>query len=604
MPDVADTDTGAARQPWRAALAVLALAVAGLTVFQLAPNVRALAEVSYDLAFAVAGFAATRRMLAGGAERGGGRRLVETWAAAVRWGLPALVTVVVAVLAVSAVLSPPADLRNQAWTALWTVLGGSGAELMKQGVHDPALSGELLLHLWATGVAAQLLAGWTVAVAVMLRLRLTRWVGGVAGVGVLLSLGLELWMRGQGLHPQAFFLAPANAWPFLIGAVVATLPVRAAGPEVAWRSGLARLGEFGWPFYLWLWPVAALPRMILARPLTVVETGAVLAAAALLAFATRRWIEGPARRRLAGRPFTTLVFAGAAAAAVALVAGAIFASDGLPGRADAGLRAEEAAVLQRPPLQTVCHVEGGRPPPMAACTTPVGGPADVVVWGNSHAAHLTPAILDWTSRRGLRMRQVTKSGCIALLVDTGGLAADDCLAFNRAAVGEMGEGPTKPRLVILGAAWTVVLARSRGDDRVQAPGLERDLAATVRLVRAVVGPETRIVLLGTTPDFAFPPAACHARRRFLGLDTGRCDLAPPANAAMVAVVDGVLARVAAGQPGVHVFDPATALCRDGLCRTRSADAPWYADHNHLTPTGGLAQSEALGTVLDAAWARP
>lgn len=603
MPDVADTDTGAARQPWRAALAVLALAVAGLTFFQLAPHARALAEVSYDLAFAVAGFAATRRMLAGGAERGEGRRLVETWAAAVRWGLPALVTVVAAVLVVSAVLSPPADLKNQAWTALWTMLGGSGAELMNQGVHNPALSGELLLHLWATGVAAQLFAGWTVAVAVMLRLRLIRWVGRVAAMGVLLSLGLELWMRAQGLHPQAFYLAPANGWPFLIGAVVATLPVRSAAEGARWRSALAQLGDLAWPFYLWLWPLVALPRLVLARPLSVWEAAAVLAAAGLFAVATRRGIEAPVRRRLAGRPFAALASAAVSTAALALISGAIFASDGLPGRSEAGLRAEEAAVQRRTPLQTVCHVEGTETPPTAACTTPPGGPAEVVVWGNSHAAHLTPAILDWTRRRGLRMRQMTKSGCVALLVDTGDLATADCLAFNRAAVREMGEAP-RPRLIILGAGWTVVLARSPGDDRLQAAGLERDLTESVRLLRDAVGPEAAIVLLGTTPDFDFAPAACHSRRRFLGLDTGRCDLARPANAGMAAVVDGVLARVAATQPNVAVFEPVTALCRDEMCRTRAAAAPWYADSNHLTPAGGLAQSEALATVLDAAWSRP
>ena len=76
-----------------------------------------------------------------------------------------------------------------------------------------------------------------------------------------------------------------------------------------------------------------------------------------------------------------------------------------------------------------------------------------------------------------------------------------------------------------------------------------------------------------TPDFDFAPAACHSRRRFLGLDTRRCDHAPPANAAMAAVMDGVLARVAAGQAGVRVFDPAIALCEPGLCRTRAAGGP-------------------------------
>ena len=67
---------------------------------------------------------------------------------------------------------------------------------------------------------------------------------------------------------------------------------------------------------------------------------------------------------------------------------------------------------------------------------------------------------------------------------------------------------------------------------------------------------------------------------------------------------GGLARVAAGQAGVRVFDPATALCAQVLCRTRSTGEPWYADRHHLTQAGGLAQSQALAVVLDAAWPEP
>ena len=577
----------------------MALSVSGLTASQLAPGAPALAEVSYDLAFAVAGFATTRMMLTGGS-----RQLLDVWAAAIRWGLPGLFTVAVAMLAVSAALLPPTDLKAQAWTALWTAVSLSGLHLMKQGVHDPTISGELLLlHLWATGVAAQLFAGWTGIVAAMIRLRLTRWIGVVAGAGVLASLGLDLWMRGQGMHPQAFYLAPANAWPFLIGAVVAIRPSGRDRVWTTWQAGPAWLGAFAWMFHLWLWPLATLTQMILARPLTLTETAGVVAVAALAVLVTRRWVESPVQRRLGLRPQTALAAGAAGMGALALLAGAIVALDGLPGRADATLRAEEAAMLERAPRQAVCNIDKGeRMPPIAACTTPPGGPADVVVWGNSHAAHLTPTVLDWTSRRGLSMRQATKSGCLPLLASADGLADADCLAFNRAAVEEMANGP-RPRLVILGAGWTVLLARSSGDDFAETKALERNLTETVRRVRAAVGPEAGIVLLGTTPDFAFAPAACHSRRRFLGLDTRRCDLAPPANATLTATIDGILNRVAQGQPGVHVFHPAVALCRNGHCRTRGTDGPWYADSHHLTPAGGLAQSEALADVLNAASVR-
>ena len=566
--------------------------------FMKASSEPSLFDLVFDATFVIAGLATTRLML------GPGRReLGEVWATVVRRGLPAVATVVIGVLALSAVVLPPEYLSQQASTALWTALGASGLHLMQQGGPEAAAGDELLLHLWATGVALQLFAGWTLILAALIRLRLTRWTGAVAGAGLLLSLGLEVWMRGQGMHPQAFYLTPANAWPFLLGALLAGLPQERGGRALMSGARLRPVVELIWPFVLWLWPLAVLPQMILARPLSLAEIAAVLAVAGLFAFATGRWIERPIRR-LPGHSPRVIFAAGAACVlALALIPAAILSAKGLPGRADAGLLAEAASIQQRPLLQAACHVDAGQTRPNPDCTTPAGGPAEVVVWGNSHTSHLTPAIRDWTARRGLRMRQATKSGCLALLVSGDGLASAECLAFNRAAVAEMGEG-TPPRLVILGGAWTVLMARSAAEDRQEVERLERDLAATLQGVRAVVGPGAAIVLVGTTPDFDFTPAACHSRRRFLGLDTRRCDLAPPANAAMAAVMDGVLARVAAGQAGVRVFDPKTALCAQGLCRTRSTGEPWYADRHHLTPAGGLAQSQALTVVLDAAWPEP
>lgn len=604
MPDVADLNPGAARQTWRAALAVLAPLVLALVVlepiaFLSTPASPTPADRLFDLALVAAGFATTRLMLRPG--EGAVRRLIEAWAVAVRWGLPALIAVVIAVLAVSAVLLPPADLKAQGWTALWTLLGVSGAQLMRHGVFDAAASGELLSHLWVTGVAAQLFAGWTLVVAALIRLRQTRWIGALAALGVLLSLGLELWMRGRGLHPQAFYLAPANLWPFLIGAVWAAGPRQSGLVE---SSRLVRLGKLAWPFCLWLWPLAVMPRMFLVRSLTPWEWVAVVALSGLLAVATHRWIETPVRRRLGDRPRTTFAFAAACIGVVALVSTVLLATDGLSFRADARLLAEAAATRHRLPLQGVCNIEEGRlPPPMTACTTPPGGPAEVVVWGNSHAAQLTPAVLDWTARRGLRLRQVTRSGCLPVLTDAGDLTDADCLAFNRAAVRQMEQQP-RPRLVVVGGAWAVLLARLPGEERARVRRLEADLEATVDRLRDTLGPQTGIVLLGDTPDFAFAPAACHARRRYLGLDTRRCDLAVPADPALSAEVERVLNRVAAGRAGVHVFDPALAVCEAGRCRTRGPQGPWYADNHHLTPQGGRVHTDGLAAVLDAAWARP
>ena len=599
MPIAPEAHHGAVRQTWRSALCLAAVAVAALTVWHAAPEQAAVGRFGILLALGLAGFAVTRLATASGGRSVVGS-LTGIWAAIALWGAPALVVVILAVLLAGAALSPPADLHGQAWTALWTAGAVSGGELIKQGAYDPRTGQDLLMHGWLTGVAAQLAAGWGLTVVVLRRLRLGRWTAAVAGLGALASLALDITIRREGFDLHAFYFAPPRAWPFLIGALAALAPFRtppATGAAARIADGLARSGMLALPFYLWLWPLMAFPGLVLARPLTGLETIAAFAGALLLALATHRWIEQPLRRRLRDRPLATLAATAVGLVSVGGVAATIYALDGLPGRASPEVRAEEAGMSQRPPLSAACHTEGEALPPAGACAVPPDRPADVVLWGNSHADHLSPAVLRWAGGRGLAVRQATRSGCLPLIRARAGLVNAGCVRFNRAAVAEWGEA--RPRVVLLGAGWTVVMENTPGDDAVELEALEDELTHTVRALRAALGSEALIVLLGATPDYRLPPARCHLRRAFLGLDTARCDLARPDNFALARAVDDRLAAIAAAQPGVAVYRPWDALCADGLCQTRGPGGPWYSDRSHMTAIGGAIQTEALSRALDA-----
>lgn len=599
MPIAPEAHHGAVRQTWRAALCLAALAAAALAAWHAAPEQAAAGRFGIPLALGLAGFAVTRLAMASDG-RSMVRSLTGIWAAIALWGLPALVVVILAVLVAGMALSPPADLYGQAWTALWTAAGASSGELIKESAYDPGMGQDLLMHGWLTGVAAQLAIGWSLAVVVLRRLGLGRWIAAVAGLGALASLALDITLRREGFDPQAFYFAPPRAWPFLIGAVAALIPLRTppiAGPAEPVVDAVARLGLLALPFYLWVWPLLAFPRLVLARPLTAPETVVAFAAALLLALATHRWIEQPVRRRLRDRPLTALATVAVALASAGALAATIHALDGMPSRASPEVRATEAAMGQRPPLFATCHTEGEALPPASRCTVPAGRTAEVVLWGNSHADHLSPAVLAWAEGRGLAVRQATRSGCLPLLRPRAGLVNSGCVRFNRAAVAEWGEA--RPRVVLLGAGWTVVMEKAPGEDAAELEALAGELTHTVRTLRAALGPEALIVLLGVTPDYRFSPARCNARRAFLGLDTHRCDLARPDNLELAGAVDARLAAIAAAEPGVALYRPWDALCAEGLCRTGGAGGPWYSDPSHMTALGGAVQAEALARVLDA-----
>lgn len=597
MNDAPDSNAEAARQTWWAASCVLALAVLVGVVNLIAPG-WSYGTQGFGVALGVAGFVVTRLLLAEPPRWRGGLNVL---ARAALWGVPPLVLVCAAVLIAGLFLLPPADLHNQAWTALWTAVGASGGELMKQGAWTPATSSELLLHGWIIGMATQLTVGWTVVVVVLRVVGARRWIGWVALVGVIVAIAVQIALQVRGAGPQAFYLAPARAEMFLIGALIALRRWPFAGQVMARPIAmLAGAGRFALPFWLWVWPLLALPRLILARPLEPLEIVAALAAAAGLAVLTVRGVQRPLWRRLGDKPLYALVLCGGALAVVAVASAVLFAADGLPARVSAAVRAEEAAVLVRPPLQTRCHMEGPVLPDLAACTVPGGAAADVVLWGNSHASHLSPALLAWAEPRGQAVRQATMSGCLPLVRRGSGLVSGDCDRFNRLAIAEWGR--VRPKLLLIGAGWTAVLEREPGDDQAQLEMLVDDLTLEMALLRAGVGPETRIVLLGNTPDYGFAPGACHARQAFLRLDTGRCDLTRPQNAALMAAMDAELARIAASVPGVSLYRPSDALCADGLCRTRGQGGVWYSDQSHMTEAGGQAQVAALSAVLDRAMA--
>ena len=574
-------------------------AVLGMTVRHMAPATGGWSTWAFDLALVLGGFASTRLLSATSDRREG---LWRAWSYAARWAGPAMILVCVAVLAGAVLLLPPIDLRDQARTALWTSFGLSGLELMKQGPYAPQASSELLLHVWIVGVAGQLFLGWSLLVTALGRSR-PRLLTGLAVAGGIASLGLDLWLLAHAKTQQALFLAPAQAWPFLAGALAARLPGGLGPLDISERGPgepILRAAALALPFYLWSWPLLAFPGLVLARPLTLAESAVALAAAVLLAWVTHRWVETPVRRRPGHRPVSALRLTAVALGTVGVAGAVLLAFDGLPGRAPAAVLAEEAGVLRRPPLQALCNTEGFTVPDPDRCTVPAGAAADVVLWGNSHADHLSPAVLAWAQARGLGVRQASRSGCPPLLRARAGLADEACLAFNRAAVAEWGR--EKPRIILLGAGWTVVLDRAPGDPARALDALADELRHTLRVLRAEVGPRTLIVLLGSTPDYRFAPGACHARRAFLGLDTARCDLARPANADLAGQVDAKLAALAAG-PGMALYRPWTSLCEGDLCRTRGAGGPWYADASHMTEAGGAGQAEALAAVLDSRFPR-
>lgn len=327
-----------------------------------------------DLFFVLSGFlitglllreaAAPGRALPGAGLHGAGRGrigLAAFWGRRARRLLPALVCVVAATLAATRAWGTSAQLRfardDMPWVAAQAVNWHYIAERIG---YWNASDTRVFAHLWTIGVEWQFYLAWPLVVAVVARGRYgERTVALLAGSGSLLSLALTLSLGAAVDTTRAYEGTDTRAAALLLGALMATAPVRdllrrvprrgadltclvlACALTVAWsvtegerapllfRGGLfahslaaavlivlivqvpgtraarmaggplpRRLGEVSYSLYLWHWPAYLLLLPRLSGRLGDAGAAAVAIGVSLVAaVATKRLVEDPVRFR-------------------------------------------------------------------------------------------------------------------------------------------------------------------------------------------------------------------------------------------------------------------------------------------------------------------
>jgi peptidoglycan/LPS O-acetylase OafA/YrhL len=336
------------------------------------------------------------------------------------------------------------------------------------------------------GRAWELMIGALLAMGAVPRIRNRKVNELLAVVGLLLIAGSVLLLTEDSAFPGVNAL-----WPCLGAALL--IHTGGSSPTVVGRwlgtKPFVAVGLISYSLYLVHWPILVFSSYYLMRPLHPTEVVAALVLMFLLAYLSWRFVERPFRNRKRISRRTVWISTGLGLFAIGALGVATFMTGGWPSRFPPHVRAMVAASKENH-ADPRCFIEGGfRQWGGDHCLLVRGSGPRVLLWGDSHANHYVPAILNRRDRLRSTILQYTSAACLPLLDTT--LPRRPYCEANNAYVLDIIRRYDIER-VVLAANWAYGLERNGA-------GLD-DVRRTVDRLRGL-GLDVRII--GDSPDFSF-----------------------------------------------------------------------------------------------------
>jgi peptidoglycan/LPS O-acetylase OafA/YrhL len=504
----------------------------------------------------------------------------------------------------------------------------------QSGYFDHAALEKPLLHIWSLAVEEQFYL--VLPPLLWLVLRFARGARlalplALAALGAV-SLSLCIWLTLTGRSESAFFMSPPRAWEFLIGAALtldgvpvlrnrilqhglrgvavvlilipvftyqqgpdfpgyrALLPCAGAALFIWCGTGIPNrvrhplsflgilrfVGQMSYSLYLWHWPLFAFARF--AKPGLVLAPGdktMLLALTVALSYLSWRFVEQPFRARtwIASRP-DAFRWAGAGSALLLVGLGlGIWSSRSF---SDADRAAAQLDAYNAYDFRSLYRFGSCFAPASGtfdqSCVGLAAGTTNVLLWGDSLAAHYFHGLSRNADPEVLHILQATQPACMPTF-DAAAQGHLPCRSFDAQLQAYFGDH--KPAVVIMSADWLEYARPPRFD------GMIANLKATIaRLTASGI----RVVLLGPSVQFKSRLPAMLLRAQVAGTEIRADDFVLPD----IFALDGMMQAALPAHDGFSYLSVIDAVCPERQCPvTLDGGIPLSWDHAHLTAEGSV-----------------
>ncbi|WP_284419121.1 MULTISPECIES: acyltransferase family protein [unclassified Bradyrhizobium] len=502
---------------------------------------------------------------------------------------------------------------------------------LQSGYFDHAAVEKPLLHTWSLSVEEQFYLVLPVVVWGVLRIARGRRLALPVTLALLAagSFALSVALIRGSASVTAFFLSPPRAWEFLLGSLVAISGLPAPRPGLVQRSARALsvvlmaipilslrpgsgfpgvnaltpclgaalflwsgvgvpnrarsplsplsvaafVGRISYSLYLWHWPLFAFARF--AKPglaLDGWERAGLFVLTVAVATLSWRFVEQPFRhRQIVATP--RAAFGLAAMASLVLLAGSGVGLLRAGATSDADRAAQRLDAYNNYDMKPVYRygscftTPDGRVP--EDCLRPVAGKINVLLWGDSFAAHYYHGLKTHLDPDAVNIMQASQPTCMPTFsAEMQGIAA--C----RALAAQMRDylATARPDLVVMAADWLEDARPPRF------AGMVSDLRLTLAQLRGAGIP---VVLLGPAVQFRARLPSMLARATLRGVTP---DPAVFVRSDIFAL-DAAMQAALPSAEGLSYVSVLSAVCDDGGCPLTAGDVPLSFDHAHLTAEG-------------------